>query len=174
MATTDGIEILDETECWELLDHAAVGRLAIDIAGRPDIFPVNHVVDRRTVVFRTGPGTKLAGAALLHHVAFEVDGYEPLERTAWSVVVKGWAEQVERMEEVYAADDLPLFPWVAFPKPDHVRITPRSVTGRRFHVVDSVIPDASIGWKPFETGADGVAPAPGAEYHPDGSRRRPG
>lgn len=173
MSTMDnGTEVLDEDECWALLDQTSVGRLAIDINGKPDIFPINFVVDDRTVVFRSGAGTKLAGAALLHHVAFEIDGYLPLERTAWSVVIKGWAEQVERMEEVFAADDLPLFPWIAAPKPNFVRIRPRQVTGRRFHVMDEVAPDASIGWDPQPSGSDG--PTPGEEYHPGGSKLRPG
>ena len=82
-------EILSESECWELLDHAAVGRLAVDIAGQPDIFPINFVVDKSGIVFRSAAGTKLAGAVLNRIVAFEIDGYEPADRTAWSVVVKG-------------------------------------------------------------------------------------
>lgn len=170
---TDGIEFLTDEECWDLLRHAGVGRLAIDIAGKPDIFPINFVVDDGTIVFRSGAGTKLAGAALLHHVAFEIDGYEPMERTAWSVVIKGWAEQIERMDEVFAAEDLPLFPWVAFPKPDFVRITPRSLTGRRFHVLDEAVPDASLGWKPVTANAAAAAPEPGLEYHPGAPYMRP-
>ena len=82
-------EILSESECWELLDHAAVGRLAVDIAGQPDIFPINFVVDKSGIVFRSAAGTKLAGAVLNRVVAFEIDGYEPAESTAWSVVVNG-------------------------------------------------------------------------------------
>ena len=140
-------EILTDEECWALLDATSVGRLAVDIGGRPDIYPVNYVVDDGALVFRSGAGTKLAAAALMHHVAFEIDGYRPQERIAWSVVVKGRADQVERMDEVFAADDLPLFPWVADPKPDVVRITPRQMSGRRFHVVDDVTTDRSIGWQ---------------------------
>ena len=45
--------ILSESECWELLDHATVGRLAVDIAGQPDIFPINFVVDKSGIVFRS-------------------------------------------------------------------------------------------------------------------------
>ena len=87
----EATEILSESECWELLDHAAVGRLAVDIAGQPDIFPINFVVDKSGIVFRSAAGTKLAGAVLNRLVAFEIDGYEPGDRTAWSVVVKGQA-----------------------------------------------------------------------------------
>jgi nitroimidazol reductase NimA-like FMN-containing flavoprotein (pyridoxamine 5'-phosphate oxidase superfamily) len=140
-----GIEVLTDDECWTLLDQASVGRLAIDIAGKPDIFPINFIVDGNTLTFRTGAGTKFAASALLHDVAFEIDGYEPTNRTAWSVVVKGRAHEVEGMDEIYAAEDLPLFPWAAHPKPNFVRITPTETTGRRFHVVDDVSPDSSIG-----------------------------
>lgn len=168
-----GIDILDESECWNLLTTTSVGRLAVSIAEQPDIFPINYLVDDGSIVFRSGPGTKLAAAALLHHVAFEIDGYEPAQRTAWSVVVKGWASQIEKMQEVYAADDLPLFPWVAFPKPDFVRITPREITGRRFHVLDDVTPDQSLGWDPVSASPTAAAPAPGVEYHPGAPRLRP-
>ncbi|MEM1335839.1 MAG: pyridoxamine 5'-phosphate oxidase family protein [Actinomycetota bacterium] len=145
MSSADPVEILDDDECWELLSSTLVGRLAVDVGGQPDIFPINYLVDGREIVFRSGAGTKLAAAVLMHHVAFEIDGYLPEERMAWSVIVKGRAHEIERMEERYAADDLPLFPWIATDKPTFVRITPNSVTGRRFHVVDSVDVDGSLG-----------------------------
>lgn len=173
MSTMRHTEILSETDCWRLLDATSVGRLAVDVAGRPDIYPVNYVVDDGALVFRTGAGTKLASAALMHHVAFEIDGYLPTERTAWSVVVKGWADQVERMEDVFDSEDLPLFPWAADPKPNFVRITPHEVTGRRFHVLDEVRPDASIGWQPQEAKPGAVVAEPGAEYHPGAPKMRP-
>lgn len=163
-------EILSESECWELLDHTAVGRLAVDIAGQPDIFPINFVVDKSGIVFRSAAGTKLAGAVLNRIVAFEIDGYEPGERAAWSVVVKGNARPIERMQEVFDAEDLPLFPWLSWDKPNFVRIEPTVVTGRRYHVVDDARPDSSVGWTPTEDDIDeaslAAAPAPDAPFHP--------
>jgi nitroimidazol reductase NimA-like FMN-containing flavoprotein (pyridoxamine 5'-phosphate oxidase superfamily) len=108
----------------------------VSIADHPDIFPVNFVVDHGTVVFRTAEGTKLAGAVLGRAVAFEVDGYEPAAGDAWSVVIKGRARELERMQDVFDALDLPLFPWHASPKHRFVRIEPDEVSGRRFHVAD--------------------------------------
>jgi nitroimidazol reductase NimA-like FMN-containing flavoprotein (pyridoxamine 5'-phosphate oxidase superfamily) len=131
-----GINVLEVHECWQLLRSAEVGRLAVAIMSEPDIFPVNYVVDHGTVVFRTAEGTKLAAATLGRSVAFEVDGYEPADGEAWSVVVKGRAVEIEQMHDLLAATDLPLFPWHASPKPRFVRIDAESVTGRRFHVVD--------------------------------------
>ena len=130
-----GMTILEANACWELLRRADVGRLAVSIGGRPDIFPVNFVVDHGSIVFRTAEGTKLAAAVLGRAVAFEIDGYDADAGNAWSVVVKGRAGEIERMQDVYEALDLPLFPWNAAPKHRFVRIEPEDVSGRRFHVV---------------------------------------
>lgn len=127
---------LSASECWRLLRTEEVGRLAVSIADHPDIFPVNYTVDGESVVFRTGAGTKLAAAVLGKAVAFEIDGYDPLAGDAWSVVLKGSAREVAHMIEYFEADELPLFPWHASPKPNIVRIEPVEVTGRRFHVVE--------------------------------------
>ncbi len=137
--TTDlgtGITILTTDACWPLLRGAEVGRLAVSIGDHPEIFPINHVVDHGTIVFRSAGGTKLAGAVLDRPVAFEVDGYEAVSGEAWSVVVKGQATEIERMYELFESTDLPLFPWHATPKQHFVRIVPDQISGRRFHVVD--------------------------------------
>ena len=136
MRTTDATETMTQAECWSMLDLHDVGRLAVDIAGRPDIFPINFLVDDETLVFKTGAGTKFAAAVLGRHVAFEIDGQERAHRTVWSVVVKGIAIEVDNMYERFEIEDLPLYPWVASPKPNYVRIVPELVTGRRFSVVD--------------------------------------
>jgi nitroimidazol reductase NimA-like FMN-containing flavoprotein (pyridoxamine 5'-phosphate oxidase superfamily) len=135
--TTDaktGMTILDPDLCWNLLRSAEVGRLAVSIQDQPDIFPINFVVDHGTVVFRTAEGTKLAAAVLGRGVAFEADGLDAVAGEAWSVVIKGRAEEVLKMIEVFEATDLPLFPWLTSPKPRFVRIVPASITGRSFHV----------------------------------------
>ena len=132
----EGVTELPVSECWALLRRADVGRLAVAIADHPDIFPINFVVDGESIVFRTGAGTKLAASVLGRGVAFEIDGYDPLAGEAWSVVVKGRAREVDHMIEYFDAEELPLFPWHAAPKPDIVRIEPEMVTGRRFHVVE--------------------------------------
>jgi nitroimidazol reductase NimA-like FMN-containing flavoprotein (pyridoxamine 5'-phosphate oxidase superfamily) len=172
----EATEILGESECWELLGRSQVGRLAVDIAGQPDIFPINFVVDHGGIVFRSAAGTKLAGAVLNRFVAFEIDGYEPHDRSAWSVVVKGQARPIEKMQEVFDAEDLPLYPWLAWEKPNFVRIEPMVVTGRRYHIVDSAAPDSSIGWeRSEERHADSLAaePAPGAPFHPGAPKLHP-
>ena len=129
-----GVTHLEVNACWALLRSHEVGRLAVSIADRPEIFPINYVVDHGTVVFRTAEGTKLAGA-VQRDVAFEADGYEPDTGEAWSVVVKGRGEEISRGHELLDTADLPLFPWHAAPKQRFVRIVPDEISGRRFRVV---------------------------------------
>lgn len=56
------VENLDSGQCLDLLRQVSVGRLAVWVDDHPDIFPLNYTVDHGTLVFRTGEGTKLAGA----------------------------------------------------------------------------------------------------------------
>jgi uncharacterized protein len=146
-----GVTDLEANACWALLRSHEVGRLALSIHDRPEIFPVNYVVDHGTVVFRTAEGTKLAGS-VERGVAFEADGYEPGTGEAWSVVVKGRAEEISRGQELLDTADLPLFPWHAAAKQRFVRIVPDEVTGRRFRVV------GREAWKTPWTGAPRSAP----------------
>jgi nitroimidazol reductase NimA-like FMN-containing flavoprotein (pyridoxamine 5'-phosphate oxidase superfamily) len=131
-----GMTVLTSDVCLELLRSETVGRLAVSIKELPDIFPLNYVVDRGSIVFRTAEGTKLAAAVLGQGVAFEVDGVDAAAGEAWSVVIKGHAVEIEKMYDLLDALDLPLFPWQAAPKHRFVRIEPVEITGRRFQVVD--------------------------------------
>jgi uncharacterized protein len=161
MATPEGMIELSENESWDLLRecvvrHGGVGRIAVSIMNHPDIFPVNYAVDDHStdqntghnhdqnpapsVIFRTAEGTKLAAAVLGVAVAFEIDGYDPEEGEAWSVVVKGEATEIDQTLGKFDPDSVPLFPWNAAPKHRLVRITAAEITGRRFSVVPSVRP----------------------------------
>lgn len=136
----NGMAILDEDECWALLASQPVGRLAVAIGGEVEIFPMNYLVHERTIVLKTAQGSKLAAIAANARVSFEIDGYTPESGDAWSVVVKGLAHELQRLSQIYAAEELPLFPWNASPKDFFVRVTPREVAGRRFSVVEDQRP----------------------------------
>jgi nitroimidazol reductase NimA-like FMN-containing flavoprotein (pyridoxamine 5'-phosphate oxidase superfamily) len=118
-----------------LLGSATVGRLAVAVANVPDIFPLNFIVDRETVVFRTGEGSKLAALAIESRVAFEADGYDEGLGEAWSVVVKGRAEEIKQLYDVVEASTFPIFPWQAGSKHRVVRIAVDEISGRRFAVL---------------------------------------
>lgn len=128
------VEDLDHQECWRLLRGVSVGRLAVWVDNHPDIFPINYTVDHGTLVFRTGDGTKLQAATGDTPVALEADGVDADSGIAWSVVIKGQAAPVRDQQEVLDTVGLHLFPWQAGRKEHFVRITPDTVTGRRFKV----------------------------------------
>lgn len=130
VTTLNPVEVLEERECWELLELAPIGRIALAAAGEIDIFPINFVVHEGALYFRTAPGTKLVELAINPRVAIEVDGWD--EGEAFSVVVKGEAERLERAADIDLADTLPLVPLVPTLKYRWVRIRPTTVSGRRF------------------------------------------
>jgi nitroimidazol reductase NimA-like FMN-containing flavoprotein (pyridoxamine 5'-phosphate oxidase superfamily) len=126
-----GITELTAHECWLLLRSRNLGRIAASAAGLVDIFPINYAVDdSMAVYFRTAPGTKLLELAINDRVAFEIDGVDGSE--AWSVVVKGRAERVDRQSEMDVAERLGLSPWIPSLKYRWVRIRPTDIAGRRF------------------------------------------
>jgi nitroimidazol reductase NimA-like FMN-containing flavoprotein (pyridoxamine 5'-phosphate oxidase superfamily) len=134
MAVIDGrtwLEHIDPPRCWELLASVPVGRVGVLRDSAPEIYPVNHAVDRQTVVFRTDPGAKLGGLVRSPAVCFEVDGVDPATATGWSVLVKGRAEEVKDPDELRAARRLQLEPWFFGDKVHVIRIVPAEVTGRR-------------------------------------------
>lgn len=119
-------------ECAELLASTPIGRLAVVVGGRPEIFPVNHVYDpvSGSIVFPTKRGTKLEAALDWPWVAFEVDGIDRYGQ-GWSVAVVGSAEVIEDADEVARVAEERQVIWAAGPDSMWVRIVPVKVTGRR-------------------------------------------
>ncbi|MEY1676237.1 pyridoxamine 5'-phosphate oxidase family protein [Gordonia sp. ABKF26] len=126
----ESVRVLTPDEAWKLLGAAEFGRLALSVDGQPDIFPVNfHAIDGR-ILLRSGEGTKLSELAVNSRVAFETDGHTDAD--GWSVVAKGTARILVSFNEIEAADQLPLRPWIATMKYHYVEITVDSITARRF------------------------------------------
>jgi nitroimidazol reductase NimA-like FMN-containing flavoprotein (pyridoxamine 5'-phosphate oxidase superfamily) len=124
------VTVLSEHESWSLLSSVALGRLVTNVGGQPEIFPVNFVTQRPTVLFRTAEGTKLLGAVMNNQVAFEADDHNVAE--GWSVIVKGSAHILSTTAEIEKAERAQLLPWIATLKLHYVRIIASQITGRRF------------------------------------------
>lgn len=139
------VEVLATHDCWRLLRSVSVGRLALWVYDHPDIFPINYKVDHGTLVFRTGPGTKLSTALSGTPVALEADEVDADAGVAWSVVVKGQAIAIERTQEVLDTVGLHLFPWQTGRKDHFIRVLPESVSGRRF-----TLAPALTWWSPLD------------------------
>jgi uncharacterized protein len=97
-AADEPITILSESESWNLLAGVALGRLVTSVDDQTEIFPVNFVVQNRTVLFRTAEGTKLISSAINKRVLFEADDHNVAE--GWSVIVTGVARTLRTDDEI--------------------------------------------------------------------------
>jgi len=128
-----GIEIIERGECLRLLAGEEVGRVGVVAGGTAHVVPVNYALDGESIVFRTGPGTKLLGA-LRTTVSFEVDHIERATRSGWSVIVRGLAREVSAFDHPDVQErlwSLPLEPWGGGDRGHLVRIAGTAITGRR-------------------------------------------
>jgi hypothetical protein len=130
VSADDAVTVLSEDECWSFLSSVSLGRLVTIRGGRPEIFPVNFVTQRRTVLFRTAQGTKLYNAVMSDWVAFEADDHTAAE--GWSVIIQGRAHELLATAEILDAEEAPLLSWPATVKPHYVRVIALEITGRRF------------------------------------------
>src|SRR5262245_65741583 len=92
---------LSADECLRLLTQHHLGRIAVIDDDGPMILPVTYVVDGESVLFRTDQaGTLQAAAYGADQVALEVDVIDECNRTGWSGLVRGAAEQDPESAEV--------------------------------------------------------------------------
>src|SRR6476620_5661007 len=116
------VTVLSEDESWSLLSSMSLGRIVTIMGGKPEIFPVNFVTQRRTVLFRTAQGTKLYSAVMGGSVAFEADYHDPPLTYGWSVIIKGRAHVLSANADILDAQEAPLRQWIATLKPLYVRV----------------------------------------------------
>jgi nitroimidazol reductase NimA-like FMN-containing flavoprotein (pyridoxamine 5'-phosphate oxidase superfamily) len=126
----DGLELLTEAECLTLAAHRPVGRVAVCVGALPAVFPVNHCMVGRDVVFRTAVGTKLDAALSEAVVAFEVDDFDAEGHLGWSVLIVGVASEIEA-DELARLEPLPVRAWAHGARTHTVRIRPEFLSGRR-------------------------------------------
>ncbi|MDD7833830.1 MULTISPECIES: pyridoxamine 5'-phosphate oxidase family protein [Paenarthrobacter] len=125
-------EELQPEDCWRLLAQANIGRLSVISNGHPDIFPINFAVADRTLVFRTGVGTKQHAIERDATVAIEADSVSAEFGLAWSVVVKGPATAAGPGTPALNKVTRALFPWQGVGQDLLYVLAPVSITGRRF------------------------------------------
>ena len=136
-----GLAVLGRAACLDLLARTAIGRLAVTVGTTPAVFPVNYALLDGDIVIRTAAGTKLHAATRGVDVAFEIDGFDPLYHTGWSVVVVGPADEVTDPGRLARARHLALRPWAEGHRDHLLRIRTETVTGRRLTHWDGVGPD---------------------------------
>jgi hypothetical protein len=132
-ATLSGmLEEIPEAECLALLAGQGVGRLAVTADGQPLVFPVNYILDGRTVAVRSDPGTKVNWAGL-GRVAFEIDYVDPVRHEGWSVLVQGVGQDITDGVDDWSRGvrSAPLAPWAAGEKAHWLAIVSPQFSGRR-------------------------------------------
>jgi nitroimidazol reductase NimA-like FMN-containing flavoprotein (pyridoxamine 5'-phosphate oxidase superfamily) len=70
----------------------------MSLAALPSVIPVSYCLNEGRVLVGTGPIAQLepmVGAV----VAFEVDEFDPLQRSGWSVVITGRATEVSEDDD---------------------------------------------------------------------------
>lgn len=135
---SNGLEVLELTECRARLEAAHIARVAVASGGRPVIFPVNVAVNGGEVYVRCGTGTLYRAAEGAHTVALEIDGADPTYQSGWSVLVSGRARVVTDTHELDEVGHLPLRPWGTGTKDRVVSIQLETVSGRQIPAVREV------------------------------------
>jgi nitroimidazol reductase NimA-like FMN-containing flavoprotein (pyridoxamine 5'-phosphate oxidase superfamily) len=131
MLVDEGLELLTEDEALVLLAAGEVGRVGVTMGAMPAIFPVNYRVVDGAILFRTAAGSKLNAAAAGAVVAFEVDDYDRVDRSGWSVLAVGTAEVVQDGHMALKAIAAHLAPYADGSRAAIVRIEPTFLSGRR-------------------------------------------
>lgn len=116
-------------DCWQLLETAEIARFAWNGPRGVSMVPVNYSIADGALWFRTTPYAEHAREAGGQWVAVEVDSLDPVERSGWSVVVRGVAEVIDPADVPDLLIDLRVWPHGT--RNLLVRVEPVEVTGRR-------------------------------------------
>ena len=103
------LEPFGEEESWQLISPGGVGRIGYSGRFGPTILPVNFRVQEKALYFRTARHSTMeedlhTGIAHADYkVAFQVDHFDEMAHTGWSVLVQGDVHPMESDEERAAA-----------------------------------------------------------------------
>jgi uncharacterized protein len=123
------LQELSREECLDLLASKSVGRVAYCAPEGPEVLPLNYVLLGDSLLFRTAPHSALGQRLRLDVAAFQVDEIDDYTESGWSVLLRGMVTPVE-YDDLPPAEQRPQ-PWAAGSRPLHLRLAPRTITGRR-------------------------------------------
>lgn len=127
--------VLDEQECWSLLDTAVVGMVAFVNDDGQQLVPVNiQIIDQR-VYFQIDDSTMLGVLAAGHDdVAVAASHADTMYGHGWNVTVRGTSR---RTDDAAIRDALAhsghRSAWAGGDRQVIIEIEPRAVSGRRVH-----------------------------------------
>lgn len=124
-----GLGVLTEQQCHELMDSARLGRIALTDRALPIILPVGFARLDDDLIFRVGQGALSKAARMGQVVCFEADWADDTFDQAWSVVAIGQLSLLEEPARLIRAERLDLFSWSA-QCDEFVQLTPQMISGR--------------------------------------------
>ncbi|MGD9999711.1 MAG: pyridoxamine 5'-phosphate oxidase family protein [Ilumatobacteraceae bacterium] len=131
-----GMSVLAEDQCFELLDTMQLGRIALTERALPSVLPVRYArLGDGSLLFRVGDGTILRAARMGQIVCFEADSGDHELRGAWSVTAIGQLTVVDQPDMLEEAGRIDLVPWSQWSN-TFVRLAPEVVNGRRLEPID--------------------------------------
>jgi uncharacterized protein len=154
---TNGLEVLSRAEAIALLETREVGRLVYTRRALPAIRPVNYAVCGGVVLIWTGAASSLGQAVRGAVVAFEVDEFDRVTRSGWSVVVTGTARLVTDKAQLARARLEGPVPWAPGIKEFLIGIPLTIVTGRWLGEREGEPADGAPGHKAVDNDAHGSA-----------------
>ena len=130
------LRTLPESECYELLAVATVGRIGFLSPIGVQILPVDYRLGAHHRLFmKTSPdGTVAQLAQIDAPVAFEVDYHASDFGTAWSVLMNGTLSLLDSAASAaYAQLRRPPVPWPGVASTLPIQFIPQTISGRGLH-----------------------------------------
>jgi nitroimidazol reductase NimA-like FMN-containing flavoprotein (pyridoxamine 5'-phosphate oxidase superfamily) len=127
---------LSGEECRRLLGRRGVGRVVFMDTRGPVALPVNYVMDRDDIVFRTESASSILATSATGRVSFEVDEIDQRHRLGWSVLATGTVERIDDPADLRHVTMLGPTPWASGNRNRYLRLTVRAITGRRLELGD--------------------------------------
>jgi len=127
----NGLEVLDREECLRRLRLTTLGRIGFTSGALPRVLPVNFHLDGDRIVVHVKRGSRFEFALHDVVVAFEIDGFDPIDRSGWSVAVTGVATEVSDPAEIHTALGRMAGYWAPLDSDVMFVISTELVSGRR-------------------------------------------
>ncbi len=128
------LEVLDQEECRSLLGSRPVGRLGLSENALPVVLPVNFVVDEDRILFISDDGVKLRAAREGAVACLEVDSYDTMRHSGWSVLVTGRLAEIPPGPRRDRAEQMALQAWALPAARHYVELGIDLMSGRRIDV----------------------------------------
>ena len=131
-----GLEQLDDATCLHLLSGRSVGRIGFSSGALPVIYPVNYLLDDRTLYMGCDEGSKARAARQGNVACLQIDHSEALEHDGWSVMATGRLGLVPD-EELDTVSRRPIPSWALGTPELYITLQVELLSGRRLRRLEA-------------------------------------